>query len=320
MSSLYLHVGLHKTGSTSIQYFCHLNRRKLQKSNIFYPYREQDQFSFQHANIAWLLEWNKHYDFFKILENFAGKGEIVLLSSECFMQKDRYISLIERLKDIYSSIKIIVYLRRQDQWIESVYKQVVKEEPDRKIKPFTQWIEDYLKNNHGFYYSPNWYELLEKWATYFKRENVIVRVYEKQQFINGNIFSDFVDIFKLKDQTGYTYPDKDHSHISPDTLRTEFTRLTNAFLSWQEQDEVYQTLFSVGKEQQCSFFSGSEKKELLLAFDESNSMVAKKYLNRDSGFLFNELSQEDYEMPKFTGFSQEQLLERFSKIILSKHL
>ena len=45
MKTLYLHIGTPKTGTTSLQHFCHDNQQKLAEKGYFYP-----EFDFEYAN------------------------------------------------------------------------------------------------------------------------------------------------------------------------------------------------------------------------------------------------------------------------------
>ena len=81
------------------------------------------------------------------------------------------------LKKAFSghAVKIIFYVRRQDDRIESNYNQAVKEISYRSPHTFTQFL------GNGYKSILDYYQVLLPWSDAFGRENIIVRCYEKEQ-------------------------------------------------------------------------------------------------------------------------------------------
>jgi hypothetical protein len=151
---LYLHIGQHKTGTSTIQSFFWHNRDQLKVQGLMYP--EVGLSGPTHGNLALSLPSQRDAMVAEMFSHaatdrsgsysaYAGEsadqlyaelGEQieatecsrVLLSSECFMEwLDP--TLIKQMLDRYCQceIKVILILRRQDQWIQSVFNQVVKD-------------------------------------------------------------------------------------------------------------------------------------------------------------------------------------------------
>lgn len=209
MSTLYLHIGTPKTGTSAIQDFCDANRAQLRRRGCtfpsFAPYRhvrvgrnahfmvEYLIAGFQQASPAGKL-WRQYFD--EIEEAFRDTPN-VLLSDEGLWERSRgegqpLWSEVKREADARGfDVKIIVYLRRQDQYLGSSWMQSVKV-PWANYgwqtwpEAFAQAVDD---EQHDYF------SHLEQIAAVFGRENIITRIYERRCFANGDILSDFLNIF-----------------------------------------------------------------------------------------------------------------------------
>lgn len=100
------------------------------------------------------------------------------------------ISLYERLADYkkrYSNTRVVVYLRRQDLWIESAWNQAIEG------NCFGEDIYAFMKKYPRASESPDYYTKLKEIERAASKENMIVRVYEKEQFAGDtrDAISDF---------------------------------------------------------------------------------------------------------------------------------
>ena len=140
MKTLYLHIGIPKTGTTSIQHFCHENRDILSQNGYFYPdFPFEYIYAGKYRNGSFLetryvdREGIRHTD---IEEEYFQKGleitrelfmqhDNLIISNEgvwgaCFIRKrgiPRMLRLQEDAKNAGYKVKIIVYLRRQDEYL-----------------------------------------------------------------------------------------------------------------------------------------------------------------------------------------------------------
>ncbi|NPD47856.1 hypothetical protein [Lentimicrobium sp. S6] len=205
--SLSLHIGTEKTGSTSIQEFLQVNRKKLKKQGIAFLQsigdRNHKQLAMAHVSEHKPIEsvenfntkfsqerraWKK-----KLLEDFKkevthlDKGiKKVIISSEHFSSLLESIEEIESLynlfSDYFSSIYINVYLRRQDFIAVS--------------RRSTAYLSGYPSRKSDFeelepipFY--NYYNLLNIWEKAMPKALIIPRVFDKSEFIDNNLISDF---------------------------------------------------------------------------------------------------------------------------------
>lgn len=148
---LILHIGIEKTGTTTIQEFLHLNRDLLPNNGVYFPksigvrnhrplaswclpdnrddiYLRMNNLTGSHERKAWKVAFIENFE----MELNSLKPEIkqVIISSEHFCSLLNKPSEIETLKGMldkwFSNIKVIVYLRRQDLLAVSLFNTAMK--------------------------------------------------------------------------------------------------------------------------------------------------------------------------------------------------
>lgn len=131
----YIHIGTHKTGTTSLQHVLNTQRNKLIELSYLYPCtgRPANARRGQH-NIAWALSrdrrFRKRYGTIdELLTEIAGVRYDVILSSEdfesCIFHPEAFASFIERLKGLNLDITLIVYFRNQVEYSRSLYLELL---------------------------------------------------------------------------------------------------------------------------------------------------------------------------------------------------
>ena len=165
MNKLYLHIGTHKTGTTEIQQSLIFAKNNLVKEKIIYlPYFPS---SFELMRIKcldnnmvaqctdYLQEQTKRYSsqfrFIMSFEGFSGDLEQGYKNSRLIAQT---------LKEATSEfdVSVIVYLRRQDTFLESAYTQLIHQGESFSFSEF--------RNNYDFS-SFNWLDLLNNYSEFF---------------------------------------------------------------------------------------------------------------------------------------------------------
>ena len=169
---LFLHIGMPKCATTTVQDFLGANRAGLAEHGIFYDYhrsyRESDQGN--GVQLARDLMWGNPAPVAEFFDFFLRRDGDVVLSSENFFGLARSPAIGGVLDNIRArgfEVVVICYLRRQDLWIESDYKQQVKGGSD--------WIgslPDLLKERSAArVLNYNW--MLGNWARYAGQDQVI---------------------------------------------------------------------------------------------------------------------------------------------------
>jgi hypothetical protein len=213
---VFLHIGIRRTGSTTIARFLDTNRRKLVDKGFLYPkigcwkgghhllpgyFIGSDYWLWQCQNL-FLFDSNieRVFNFLKDeIEESTCKS--VILSSPYFYNiSSDAVQIIAELLHEYD-VTIIVYLRRQDSWVESLYCDAV-ENPHIK---FTGTPADLpiLGGGAQFPCYPvelpeflDYHRMLAPWGQVFGPENIIVREYDKLQ---KGVLADFLELTKLSD-------------------------------------------------------------------------------------------------------------------------
>jgi len=206
-----LHIGTEKTGTTTIQEFLYLNRKILKKHGYLYTKSAGSKNNFALAVAAYNTDrqddLTQNCGIFneKSLEAFqkstinALKQELkhadgvhtVIFSSEHIQSRLRTDDELSRLKNILNDlgidqISIIVYLRAPGEIANSLYSTTIK---CGHIIPNPPGPDDeYLRNlcDHR--------NTLLRYCKSFGKEAVIPRIYSKEEFINGSIIDDFLEI------------------------------------------------------------------------------------------------------------------------------
>lgn len=320
--TLYLHIGTSKTGTSSIQNFMAGNLRILWRScSCLYPNMKGRHFLngnfINHMSLfnscdekTILLKIRQAVSFSK--KN--GKKKIVL-SAESLFESGEGLELAKKILSIPDvSLKVIVYLRRQDTWLESAWKQWGYKISDNRD------IYDYIQKRDC-----NWYTRLKIWENAVGKERLIVRCYEKEQLPEG-LIADFLSLI------GIDY----HSHawIEQADLFKGFQRdvMEIIFLNKDFCDGVsdnrLQNFFERNLEEtfqkesfkSYSFLSPTDRIQILKRYEDSNRSIAIEFLKREDGMLFTEPwpSETDPWEP-YRGLTIESVVPVFMYMLYSMY-
>lgn len=193
MKTIYLHIGYHKTATTSLQEFFCANEDGLRESGINYAKSGRNAGS--HGLLALCLhrESDKKEQaqqlWSELLEEVqSSEAGATLVSSEAFLEASDVIP--EALANIVAdqaSVEIICYVRPQWEWVESVFNEVVKDDYRRETGNILC-----LREVAGG--SIDYFSTLKLWADAFGAHNLHVRPFQKSRFSGGSVFSDFLTI------------------------------------------------------------------------------------------------------------------------------
>jgi len=321
MANIFIHIGQAKTGTTALQHFLGENYALLKKKGFLYPQSVMLK-NMSHHPLAWILWPPPHPEFVHIdtSQDYYSKlnHEIkdsgcpnVVLSSEMFeVRRDESFLNAIRSSLTGHNIKIIVYVRRQDQAIQAHYNTNVKTYPF-----YPGSIQEYMEQ---YIQIVNSYELITQWGTIFGKDNIIVRVYEQEQMKNGIIY-DFMDLINIKitDNFSFNIKNKQHS-ISRDTL--EFLRIVNRLdISGKEHQKINLAIrsFMQSSEKNSMFkkhdlLSPEEQISFLKRYSYGNEQIAKYYLNRKDGRLFYSQSREGIAPTvEYHGIESDNIIKMF---------
>lgn len=339
MTTIYLHIGTPKTGTTSLQKFLFDNREKLLDKGYLYPLSGMDSTRsttcFNHNGLASALlkkydskipvinansesEWKGSWENLKKEINTI-KPKNVIISSEVFTATKYFytpniIALAKKILEEYET-KVVIYLRRQDDFLRSLYCQYMRSPLPNKVPNLILLNENPTNKNttrirefvEQLKYQANYYSTLEMWKKSFGIKSVIVRVFEKEQMRNGDVVDDFLNIinlnydksdFKFNKPKNISYSGKVIKLINLIELTTQIRRLPEgkywyfytkfAFFRMDKRIQLAMWIsrfvpnFIISEE----LLSIEERLSIMKEFEESNEKLAKEYLGREDARLF----------------------------------
>ncbi len=299
MNDPYLHIGMPKTGTSSIQYFLLQNRLHLLELGFWYPEHPRD------ANDV----SGGHQD---LLCNEARRLEIPALvekgpSGVCplFSWEGMYVRPDEMRSIFSKNSQIVVYLRRQDLRLESVYNQAVKRRG--VCLDFETYLNEEPPDERNKYLT-----YLDRWASLFKKENIHVRAFERGQFEQGNILLDFLKVLGLEADESFTFSKR---MVNPSYNRDalEFKRLVNVFPKLACVLDVPLQSYSNSegsKPWAHALLSPARRKSFLSQYEQENETLALQYMGRKDGVLFRDsLPDDDGTWQPYPGLSEERIAE-----------
>ena len=314
--TLYLHIGIPKTGTTSIQNFLFANRDRLDAHGFHWPqsmtsrnhrvlcvYSLDDTVVDNTRKAAQITTPEKVQAFrAEFAPRFRADAltwpadRSVVLTSEQLFRVTRP-SEFERLRDLLQAsgrrIVVGVYLRRQDLYFTSEYSQVIKGGTDAEFVPPSNMAEQKIYNYATF---------LKRWAAAFDRENIIVRVFERGAMAGGDAVQDFCATVGL--QGFESLEQVEEKNQSLDAAALEFLRRIAPFFPRFVNGKVNKVRLKLiealeeisdGARPQLP---AKDARKLMKMFEESNAEVARTYLDRSDGILFREkISPSEGTMP-----------------------
>jgi hypothetical protein len=145
---LVLHIGLHKTASTYVQNVLSARRFELLEQGLVYPITGTPQMQVRTREGARsghaLLTYRKGRDELveQLLREVPRDATRVLLSAEDFTHPRRDPEEMLSAFTAFGRVRVVVVVRRQDDWVESYYKQRVDQFRSGESRPIGEFLED----------------------------------------------------------------------------------------------------------------------------------------------------------------------------------
>jgi hypothetical protein len=318
----YIHIGVPKTATTTIQSFFTMHRDALLQRGVLYPtsIANSDGHSELHRvlsavlepdSVPWLDGLRKHMENRNVIaslfeEAARTKAKTVVLSAEslAFMRRPERL---RRALDPYSS-RVLVYLRRQDDFLASFYNQLIKSR--LYAATFDEFLRQHADNAIDLrdFRTPlpmcDYERLLNLWADAFGSKNILAGAYEDYD-LPGGILRDVAAKMEI-DISGLRLPDADtNPALRPSILSLK--RRVNGLLSSENERVTCQLLFTsyvdgsggieVSHEQMAANIR--RRQTILARYQQGNARVAEKLFNCRR-LLFKEPSEYDSPLPDFS--------------------
>ncbi|MGJ0157669.1 hypothetical protein ACP0SI_01115 [Campylobacter coli] len=333
----YVHIGTMKTGTSSIQNFLYINRDLLQEQNYYYPIsiknknRLNDHNPFAHRFNAMLNKVNDSkllYKEFNHLNNEIEKcncGNIIisaeniqwLLNSQ---QKIEYFYNFLSLK--FHNIKIVIYLRDVVELFISMCSQAIKDNSHtdyHSLLPYQNQKSKILSN---------YQQMLQWWGSIFGKENLIVRLFDKNEFYQGDLLKDFIHSIGLEWDDKFKIPKKDNETL--DLIGFELLSRINKLNPFMFKSRYFDIVEYFDKNCTNGYQYISLKfqppKEVTQSyidyFKESNEWVRKEFFPyKERLFPKKDLTdyKENYELKEMKPEYWDKIAELIADIVTTKN-
>lgn len=283
-----LHIGRHKTGTSSLQKSLSENTELLKKNGFVYPTENFCQGYGHHKLANALCRGNtknkSNFELKELLEGLSrvlsnievGQSETLVLSSEAFQNCDPKL-IRQFFDDSEFEVNVVCYLREQIGYIASAYNQKVH-------------ATEYHQSVDTFYadFNADYTDFVENWVKFFPSSRF--RVFDKVFLENGDILDDFWRcILNVHDNFEFD----GNSNLS----------LTNKFLVFKQRFNAT----DIGRITQNKYRSLYQ-------------MLAQKSINDDSG-KFSLSSNMSNEIEKIVSISNSYISEKYienGELVLKK--
>lgn len=296
MTNILLHFGYPKTGSSALQEFLYVNRDDLRKQGVYYP--KSGLHVHEHHALVFAVGGNPYErwtgqqadELFSALRREIDDCgcSTVLLSSELFSARLAQIRESKEFARIFegNDVRAICYLRRQDRWMESCFKQSVWEGHD-----VPHDVDTYIETQ---VMGADYYSFLNQWADFLGKDHVVPLVYEQAVNTVGCVRRFCSELGVDVDAFGDGCFDG-QSNVSPGTLSTEIIHmiLRQCDLSHADRAEVSKQITDLEKSVNLSvprrLFSPDQCARIESILLESNQRLAREFVGQPlDGFWFRE--------------------------------
>lgn len=237
---LVLHVGMGKTGTSTVQFFLRDYRNELARRDLLLPrvaggarHGKVGLYAKDDAVLTSSPEWPRLRadDPARFRRRFrrrllaevaeSGTDRVLLTDEVLFMQPADALARLRSLTDALAAhTRVVAYLRRQDDHMVSRYQQGVK---IGWIQRLSEWVREDMSDLYDYD------TRLRLHKRVLAPETLVVRRYEPARFVAGSLVRDFLDAcavdLEVTPQT--SVPDR---NLSLDAETVEFLRLLNLHL------------------------------------------------------------------------------------------
>jgi len=284
MTTLYLHIGNHRTATSSIQAFMLANWETLLSRGVLHPMRVGRHFALFNAIFSGRRSVKEvAQDLMTRARKHPFDVHSIVLSDEDVCMRTDLTPLAELSN--YFDVKVVFALRRQDLWLESWYLQNIKWQWNKSLAHCT--LTEFLARQEEFHWA--YYDrLLSHCAELFGQDNVLPYVFEKAQMPDGPVIA-FCNRIGITDMVGLTPSPHVNQSYSPSAA--EFVRL----LPLDEAPDKYRSRLEAAVklvdsalapvEHSSLLMDHSARMEIISRHAEGNANVARHYFDREALFL-----------------------------------
>lgn len=310
--TIYLHIGQPKTATSFIQKFMFKNHDRFKRKGVLYP-RVGNQLNGHHPIAGIFLtprrDWIEGMDQDRLradlFDEISRSGcDTILLSSEALAQQDDVD--FEKVKAFFAGcrIRIVMTLRRQDDWLESVVRDRMK--TGHYQSPAVEDILSSVEKHADFATS------IETWASHFGNENIVITIFDP-----GNsetpVEKSFVEAIGADLDRQLLVPSRVNERLNQDCIAFlmsssdkrrifPFYRMANDILAIYSRENPDPVEYRY-------VLSPKQRRRIMMSVSEGNAEVARKHLGKADGILFDTASPIDAAWRPYPGLSVERSTE-----------
>ena len=206
-----------------------------------------------------------------------------MLSSEQFTTSVRdsrqFLYLKKFVERYFSDIKVVMYIRAQESWINSRVSQCARGGVSRSF-------DQLLKSKENDYL-----QFLKPWWECFGKERISMRILDKKYLVDGDLISDFMHVIDGAVNSELAFPKPTNESLSNDAIQflQVFNKIVPRYIDPKtvntDRDGLMMMMekFSVGKEK--SMLSQEQVLEIRSRYEKSNDQLREMFFpDRDELF------------------------------------
>lgn len=254
---LVCHIGTPKTASTYLQNTCQLNKDWLVRHGILYPdlkAPDANHITLFFAAAAYIHDFARHYGlhtpedvvrFREEMSEVIGRQvteapdhiHTMLMSSENLTGNIRSIEGVRGLASLlqphFDEVRIIVYLRRQDSAMLSMYAEYMRR--GFSGPTFDQFLDRQLSLDTDIPYL-DYQRMLTNWIEVFGLESITVRLFDRAGLRDGDVLVDFLaQVLAPSELDLAELVPSSESNVSLSAPALEFLRRLHPFLPFRQE-------------------------------------------------------------------------------------
>lgn len=292
-----------KTGTSSIQFFLRDNRQRLRELGVLFPTTPGNA---RHARLGLFLkpeeelrtspEWprQKQSDMASFRRAFrrrlfaeiedSGLSRVLLTDEILFGSSEPTLRRLRRFTDrVAKTVRVVAYLRRQDDHMVSRYQQGVKVGWVLRLR---EWAKEDFSDLYDYHARLCRHEEL------LAPTELVVRRYERDSFVGGSLLQDFLDAAGI-DLTADDLEPGPSRNQSLDAQSVEFLRLLNLYRVEHEgatpgliDNRRLATRLAEVSQGPVLSLPASWLDGFMAQWDETNKLVTRRFLGDATGQLF----------------------------------
>lgn len=298
----YLHLGIEKTGTTTLQSFLASNREALERRGVAYPLTpgwsnhlklnayamDDDKFDDTRAKYDLkspgdIEQFRQHFRRELAMElSRLDRCTKFVFSNEHSSSRLTTPEEAQRLLDLFEphfeDIRVILYLREQGRNMVSSYSTNIRNGSTR--------LPDFQYINWKKY---DYYSRVTRWSELVGRSNVVVRIFDHEAFVGNDLLLDFLEALDEPWDENFTRPSRKNLRLDARSLETLrlFNEIAPSMFDPEKSHRIRRLLVQ-GMERlppgPMLAFPPDKLRWLREECAESNRRLAREFFGRDQLF------------------------------------